>query len=107
MLRTADTPIPSYREGLLQNQGHADRLGSKGVEYGADDAGPRVAQLPDDAGGIGEAGMVLSGEHHHAARAEGQALRVRVELRRRRIEEDDVEINTQLVQQGGEKRAQQ
>src|SRR6266568_7412256 len=66
--------------------------GSKCVEYGADDTSAGIAQLADDAGRIGKTGVIFASKHHYAASPEGQTLRIGVELRRRRIEEDDVEL---------------
>src|SRR5436853_621452 len=76
---------------------------SKCVEYGADDTNAHIAQLPDGAGRIGKTGVVFAGEHDDIARPESDVLRVRVELRRRRIEEDDVEIGPHFLQENAER----
>src|SRR5712691_8087828 len=83
------------------------RWRSKSVEYGADDANARIAQLPDDAGRIGKTGVVFAGEHHDVACPESHVLRIRAELRRRRVEEDDVELGPHFLQENAELRARQ
>src|SRR5258708_34937960 len=77
-------------------------LVSKCVKYGTDDASARIAQFPDNVGRIGKTRVVFAGEHDDAARAECDALCIRVELRRRRIKEYDVELGPQFVKQRGE-----
>src|SRR5258706_2659464 len=76
---------------------------SKCVEYGADDTNAHIAQLPDGAGRIGKTGMVFAGEYDDIARPESDVLRIRVELRRWRIEEDDVELGPHFLQENAER----
>src|SRR5258707_5852184 len=71
---------------------------SKCVEYGADNTNAHIAQLPDGAGRIGKTGMVFAGEHDDIARPESAVLRIRVELRRLRIEEGNVELGPHFLQ---------
>src|SRR5688572_5982711 len=62
---------------------------SDGVVHCADDAGTRIAQHADGAGGGGDAGVVLARQHDRAAGAKRQALRIGVQARRRCVEQND------------------
>src|SRR5690242_801739 len=93
--RTRGRPAPPERGTFCS-------AGSKGVEYGTDDADARIAELPDHAGRVGKTGVVLAGEHYRAACPESHVLGVRVELRRWRVEEDDVELGPHLLQESAE-----
>src|SRR5262245_4660244 len=72
--------------------------GSEDVEHRADDANPGVAQLPDETGRIAKASVILAREHDGASGPESNVQRVGVELRGRRIEQDDVEVAPHLLQ---------
>src|SRR6266568_3222467 len=71
--------------------------GSKSVEHGADDVNTRIAQLPDDSGRIGKTRIVLAGENHSIACPESHVVRIRVELGRGRVEQDDVEFGPHFL----------
>src|SRR5882672_6735346 len=95
------------KDSTLRGREHSGPRALKGVDYRTDDASARVAQFPDEAAGIGDAGVVLARERDDRAHPESHVLRIRVELRRRSIEEDDIEFALHFLQESAEHGARQ
>src|SRR5579859_3723880 len=104
LLRSHRATSPGKRDRSRARDIVLDPVQSNCIENGAHDASAGIAQHPDRAGRIGNTGVVLACQYDGTAGPESQALRVRVQARRRCIEKYDVELVAQFAQQRSEER---
>src|SRR6266513_3691980 len=104
-------PLPAARSravpGARRERQPDPALASERVERGAHDEGPGITQVAYEPGSIVDPSMVRARKHQDAAGTECDTLRVRVLLRRRCVDQDDVVLVFRQLQEARQRRAQQ